>query len=245
MSAMRLASPASEVVEQPERPKVLGLTLIGFSAISAVGFVILSSVFKFPDILRESGDKVLPLYADKASIVRPTYWILAMTGLVLIGCAVELGRLLTPYAAGPARLMSGFGVATGVFWSLGYARWPIAVPYLSDLYRTGDKERATELYELLNRYAGMTVGEHLGFICMGVFAVTLSVALRRAGFGPKWLYGLGIFSGVFIAATAYEQYDNDLEILGILNGLANTSWFIWLGIIGFGLARRGLNGARR
>jgi Domain of unknown function (DUF4386) len=245
MSAQRLTPSAPGVVERSERPRLLGRTLVAFSAATATCFAILSTVFKFPDVLRDTADNVLPLYAEKASIVRPTYWILAMTGLVLIACAVELGRLLAPYAAGPARLVSGFGVATGVFWSLGYSRWPIAVPYLSDLYRTGNKERASELYELLNRYAGMTVGEHLGFICMGVFGVALAVGLRRAGFGPKWLYGLGVFSGGFIAVTAYEQYNNDAEIFGILNGVANTFWFIWLGIIGFKLARRGLNSAGR
>jgi hypothetical protein len=217
---------------------LLGLTLIAFSVATAIAFVVLSAVFTFPDILRSPGSEVLPLFADKASIVRPTYWVLAMSGLVLIAASVELGRILGPHAEGPARLVSGFGVATGIFWALGYARWPIAMPYLSNLYRNGDKQRATELYELLNRYAGMTVGEHLGFITMGAFAIALAVALRHAGIGPTWFFPLGIIAGLSIAITSFEQYDNDVPVLGELNGAANTVWFLWVLAIGVVLVRR-------
>jgi Domain of unknown function (DUF4386) len=222
----------------PTTSRFLGATLIAFSSATAIAFVVLSSVFSFPDILRSPGSEVLPLFAEKASVVRPTYWILAMSGLVLIALSVELGRILATHAEGPARLVSGFGIATGVFWSLGYARWPIAMPYLSNLYRTGDKERAGELYELLNRYAGMTVGEHLGFITMGVFAIALAVALRRNNIGPKWFFPVGIFAGVSIAITSFEQYDNDVPVLGELNGAANTVWFLWLLALGVVLVRR-------
>jgi Domain of unknown function (DUF4386) len=221
--------------------RLLGWTIITFSVATSIAFGILSAVFEFPDVLRRPGGEVLALYEENATVVRPTYWLLGMTGLVLVGIAVELGRFLTPFAAGPARLVSGFGVATGVFWSLGYTRWPIAVPYLSEMYQTGDaaeKERAAELYGILNRYAGMTVGEHLGFITMGVFAVALAIGLRRGGIGPKWLFPVGIFGGVLIAITSYEQYNPDVALLGALNGLANTVWFLWMIAIGVVILRR-------
>jgi Domain of unknown function (DUF4386) len=235
------ASTTSATSNKGSGHRLLGWTMIAFGLVTSVAIGVLSAVFEFPDVLRRPGGEVLALYAKNANVVRPTYWLLGMTGLVLIGIAVELGRFLTPFAEGPARLVSGFGVATGVFWSLGYTRWPIAVPYLSDMYQTGDpakKERAAELYGLLNRYAGMTVGEHLGFITMGVFAVALAVGLRRGGVGPRWLLPVGVFGGVLIAITSFEQYNPDLEILGALNGLANTVWFLWMIAIGVVLLRR-------
>ncbi len=226
---------------QSHGQRLLGWTIIVFGLVTSAAFGVLSAVFEFPDVLRKPGGDVLALYEKNAGVVRPVYWLLGMTGLVLIGIAVELGRFLTPLAAGPARLVSGFGVATGVFWSLGYTRWPIAVPFLSEMYRSGDpakKERATELYELLNRYAGMTVGEHLGFITMGVFAIALAIGLRRGSVGPRWLFPVGIFAGVLIAITSYEQYNPDVAVLGALNGLANTVWFLWMIAIGVVLLRR-------
>jgi hypothetical protein len=217
--------------------RALGIGLIAFSLVTSAAIGVLSAVFEFPDILRRPGSEVLPKYSDNASIVRPMYWLLAMTGLALIALSVELGRLLATRASGPARMVTGFGVATGVFWSLGYARWPIAVPYLADLYKNGDKERAGELYELLNRYAGMTVGEHLGFITMGVFAIALAFGLKQAGIGPKWMFPVGLVGGALIAITAYEQYNPDATIFGALNGLANTIWFVWLLALGVVLVR--------
>lgn len=221
--------------------RLLGWTIVAFGLATSVAFGILSTVFEFPDVLRRPGGEVLALYAEKADVVRPTYWVLGMTGLVLVGIAVELGRFLTPFAEGPARLVSGFGVATGVFWSLGYTRWPIAVPYLSEMYLSGDaaeKERAAEMYGMLNRYAGMTVGEHLGFITMGVFAIALAIGLRRGEIGPRWLLPVGIIGGVLITITSYEQYNPEVTLLGALNGLANTVWFLWMIAIGIVLLRR-------
>jgi hypothetical protein len=220
--------------------RLLGLSIILMSIASALGFVILSIAFDFPAILREPGGVVLEKYIENMSTIRPTYWMLGMTGLVLICVASELGRILSPYAPGPARLAAVSGVATGVFWSLGYTRWPIAMPYLAEMYQTGDKTSAVELYGLLNRYAGMTVGEHLGFIMMGVFAIATAIALRKAGIGPKWFYPVGIFAGVLIAVTAAEQY-NGSELLGAVNGAANSIWFIWLIAIGVVLIRRSGN----
>jgi Domain of unknown function (DUF4386) len=236
-----LRNSVSETVSRSRGHRFLGWSIIAFGLVTSAAFGILSTVFEFPDVLRRPGGEVLALYRKNIGVVRPTYWLLAMTGLVLIGISVELGRFLTPFGEGPARLVSGFGVATGVFWSLGYTRWPIAVPYLSDMYESGDaakKERATELYGLLNRYAGMTVGEHLGFISMGVFAIALAVGLRRAGIGSRWLFPIGIFAGGLVAITSFEQYSPDLEILGALNGLANTVWFLWMIAIGVVLLRR-------
>ncbi len=238
-STLRTTVASTEIRSSTHR--LLAWTIIAFGIVTSAAFGVLSAVFEFPDVLRRPGGEVLALYEENIGVVRPTYWVLGMTGLVLIGIAVELGRFLAPFAEGPARLVSGFGVATGVFWALGYTRWPVAVPYLSDMYKTGDagkKERAAELYGLLNRYAGMTVGEHLGFITMGVFAIALAVGLRRGGIGPRWLFPVGIFGGVLIAITSFEQYNPDLEILGALNGLANTVWFLWMIAIGVVLLRR-------
>ena len=91
---------------------------------------------------------------------------------------------------------------------------------------------------MLNRYAGMTVGEHLGFICMGVFAIALAIGLRRGNVGPRWFLPVGVFAGVLIAITSFEQYDPELEVLGALNGLANTVWFLWMIAIAVVLLRR-------
>ncbi len=214
----------------------LGWVMVSFSLVTSACFGVLSAVFNFPEILREPAAEVLPKFAENATIIRPTYWLLAMTGLVLIGISVELGNVIS---GSLGRLISGFGAATGIFWALGYARWPITMPLLAQEYQSGNQAQASALYNLLNRYAGMTVGEHLGFISMGVFAAALALGLRRAQIGPRWLIAIGFLAAVSIAGTAYEQYDPSLTVLGAINGAANTVWFLWILALGVVLVRRG------
>jgi Domain of unknown function (DUF4386) len=233
-----LPTPQQQFGDPPTQ--ILGWTIIALSAATALGFVLLSAIFNFPEILREPAAKVLPLYAKDSATIRPTYWMLMIASLALICVAPELGRILSRNAPGPARLVSGSGVATGVFWALGYSRWSIAMPFVAKLYRSGETTRAEDMYEVLNKYAGMTVGEHLGFLMMGVFAIALAFAMRKSGIGPKWFFPVGIFSGVLIALTAYEQYNN-IEWIGMINGGANTIWFIWFAAIGWVLIRRSGN----
>ena len=61
-----------------------------------------------------------------------------------------------------------------------------------------------------------------------MFAIALAVALRQAGIAPKGLYPSGMVAGFSIAITSYEQYDNNVPLLGELNGAANSIWFLWL-----------------
>ncbi len=216
-------------------PQWLGWGLIIFASATAACFGVLSAVFDFPAVLRAPAAEVLPAFSEHSAIIRPTYWLLAMSGLALIAMAGELGRLF-PEAAG--RLITNLAIATGIFWAIGYIRWPIAVPYLADLYRSGQQEQAAGLYELSNRFAGMAVGEHLGFILMGGFAFALAVALRRARYGPKWLPAVGWFAGALLVLSSFEQYDPSVEILGAVNGAANTLWFLWLLAIGVVILRK-------
>ena len=45
-------------------------------------------------------------------------------------------------------------------------------------------------------------------------------------------------AGVSAAITSYEQYDNNVPLLGELNGAANSIWFLWLLSLGVVLIRR-------
>ncbi len=206
----------------------LAAALIALNVVTIAGFVTLSAVFDFPEILRADPGEVLPLFLENSGLVRTAYWALAMTGFLLAAAAVGLSRMLRSRGGGTAAdLVGGFGVMTGIFWAIGYIRWPILMPYLADRYPTSKDDAAT-LYEFANRYGGMAIGEHLGFIAMGAFAIALAIAWRRANLGARWLTPVGVFAGVFIAVTGYEQLDTSQDLLGALNGAANTIWFLWL-----------------
>jgi len=56
------------------------------------------------------------------------------------------------------------GVLSGIFQMLGFFRWVILIPMLSNAYnaREIDSETIFFLEKFANTYMGMTVGEHLG-----------------------------------------------------------------------------------
>ncbi|NQY94942.1 MAG: hypothetical protein HRT43_12310 [Campylobacteraceae bacterium] len=50
--------------------------------VSVVAFLVLMSVFQFPDILRESSTVRLALFVKNQDVVIPVYYFLALTGIM-------------------------------------------------------------------------------------------------------------------------------------------------------------------
>jgi hypothetical protein len=160
--------------------------------------IVLGITFNFPDILRENAVDRFQLFHENQAIIKPTYYLFGVSAILQVFMAVMMfhhtrsGRLLD-LAAVTA------GVVGGVFQILGFFRWVVLIPMLSDEYLAG--EVSTELIFFLEKYSntyfGMTVGEHLG---------SLFVAL--------WLFLLGI------VLLKHKGYDKKLAMFGVIAGLA-------------------------
>ncbi len=78
---------------------------------------------------------------------------------------------------------------------------------------------------MLNRYAGMSVGEHLGFIAMGFWTICLGSILMKHPKFELWVGYFGIPIGLLLIASTAEHFGGAFaSIFGILNFLANTLW---------------------
>jgi hypothetical protein len=138
------------------------------------------------------------------------------------------------------------GVLAGAFQVMGFMRWPIAVPYLAEQMAQAPSADAREtialLEGLLNRYAGMVVGEHLGFLAQGTWTMLVSAAMFR---GPlfAWPYGaVGLPLGVLIFISAFEQLGGPFEAIGFLSAPVSAAWLGWLLMCGVSLARTQADG---
>jgi hypothetical protein len=90
---------------------------------------------------------------------------------------------------------------------------------------------------LLNRYAGMVIGEHLGFLAQGTWTLLVSLAMFR-GRLFAWPYGLvGLVLGVLIIVSAFEQLGGPFEAIGFLSAPVSAAWLGWLLMCGVSLAR--------
>ena len=214
-------------------------------ALLSAGFLILADQFAFPEILRASSLERLTLFRQNQGLIVPAYYMMGLSGLTQIMLAVLFHQSFA--RAGSTILTAALvaGVLAGAFQMMGFMRWPIAVPYLAEQMATGTAEtrNVVALLEgLLNRYAGMVVGEHLGFLAQGAWTFLISVAMFR---GPlfAWPYGLvGVVLGVLIAVSAFEQLGGPFAVIGFLSAPVSAAWLGWLLMCGVSLARTQADG---
>ena len=211
---------------------LLILTPVAFN----VFFTLLSVTFEYPDILRESTGYVLRrLDAGGSSLVAIWYGFM-LTAVLFVPLAVLVHKVLarwdTPYMA----TATAFGVLGGMVQFLGLIRWPFLVPYLADTYLDPASSAATResiavVFQAFNQYAGVGVGENLGYLFTGLW--TLLVALAMFGSAlpfRRWLALLGVVSAVgillgMLEPAGFEPAANIVVVGYIL-------WSIWLALFG-------------
>lgn len=131
-----------------------------------------------------------------------------------------------------------FGAAAGLFNVLGFIRWVFVTKALADMYMNPSVSQATGdaaivNFQVLNTYFGVSVGETLGYISMGVWIVTICVTMLQTRFIhpaipiPGILCGLGTLTGIFEWA--------DVPIAAEINAYAIKLWLVVMIIIGFHL----------
>jgi len=194
--------------------------------VSVVAFLVLMIVFQFPDILRESSAVRLDLFVKNQGVIIPTYYLLALTGIMNTMIAALIFYLFEKKSA-ILVLALVFGVLTGIFQAIGFIRWSFLIPYLANL-QTSSSELTPILEGAFNRYAGMAIGENLGFVMQGLWTICLSLAFAQNKYVSNTLskYGMGI--GVLTVLMAFETFGGSLSILGELVNPVEAAWYIWL-----------------
>lgn len=218
-----------------------GLLLAASGVLAATGGTILAVVFGWPAVLDEPGTVVLPRFAADEAAIRAGFYLLLVSSLVLVPAAYAVEATLTRPTAG-TRAMTVFGVAGALFQILGWVRWPITVPYLVDSYEAADGEAARQAvatsFDLLNRYAGGALGEHLGWLFQGVWAVFVGVVVLRAAGLPRWFGGLGLGLAAVWAVLVPGSAVLRSEAMNTLGQPVYTAWYVWLLVLGLVLVAR-------
>ncbi|GAB3740483.1 DUF4386 domain-containing protein [Spirosoma lituiforme] len=206
---------------------------------------VLSVYFRFPGILREPASVALPLFAANQSIIVPAYYVFMLSGLLYLPMSILLRRQLSASATQTAgRLLIGLGVATALFQAIGFSRWLFAVPYLAHAYEQATANAALRdsvslLYATLNQYAGITLGEHLGFLSMGSWTICLALMLPKSDGFSSWFSWAGMLTGGLMIISVAEHFGtSQAELFGQLNFIANTLWSAWLLVLAVRLKPR-------
>jgi hypothetical protein len=217
---------------------ILLLTPVAFNTF----FMLLSVSFDYPDILRESSGYVLRRFEEGGGGLVATWYGFMLTAVLLVPLAVLLYKVLaredTPYVS----LAAVFGVVAGVVQFLGLARWPFLVPYLADSYLDSTSSEATRAaaavsFQAFNRYAGVAVGEHLGYLFTGLWTLLVAHAMFHSPLFKPWLGWAGLMAAVGILVGTLEPAG--FGAAASIVAFAYILWSLWLIATGIFLLRAG------
>jgi len=228
--------------------RLTGLVLILTPLAFNVFFTLLSMTFEYPDILREPTGHVLRRFdAGGGSLVAIWYGFM-LTAVLFVPLAILVHKVLARRDAPYMAVATAFGVVAGVVQFLGLVRWPFLVPYLAETYLDPSSSEATResvavVFQAFNHYAGVGVGENLGYLFSGLW--TLLVALAMFGsplrFG-RWLGLLGTASAAGMLVGMLEPAGfgpaADIVVIGYI------LWSVWLALTGVLLLLPGSLGNR-
>jgi Domain of unknown function (DUF4386) len=203
--------------------------------------IILGANFNFPDILRQPAANAFELFRENQTIIVFGYYIFLLSSLLFIPLTIILQKTLYQTKNKTAlHLFFGFGLATAIFQCIGFVRWIFVMPFLTESYFNNPESQKTItiIYEMLNRYAGMSIGEHLGFLVMGCWTICLGFMLLKHSKFKTWVGFSGIPIGLCLIISTAEHFGGALSsIFADLNMMANTLWNFWLIVIAFFMFR--------
>jgi len=207
-------------------------------------YTLLARGFDYPDILRQPTDQVLQRFVAGGSRLVLTWWGFAMSAVLLAPAVVLLSATLADANPTVLALATAIGLLAALVQFLGLVRWPFAVPHLARLAADPATTPATRgavevVFQTLNRYLGVGVGEHLGYLFTGLWTALAGVALIQSNvlhplFGVVGLVLAPLFVlGSLEFVGPFEP--RGWKLAGTLVPFAYIGWSIWLLALGIAL----------
>jgi len=212
-----------------------GLLLILLPIAFNVIFFLLQRTFEYPDILRKSTDYILNRFNAGGNRLILTWYSFALTGLLFVPTAILVHQVFArdniPYMA----VATTIGVLAGLVQFLGLIRWTFLVPYLAETYFKPDSSQATKdsisiVFQAFHRYAGVAIGEHLGYLCTSIWTAFIALALIQSPQFNAWLGWAGLIPAIGIFIGLFEE--SGFKSAGLINAISYVLWSVWLIVLG-------------
>ena len=208
------------------------LSLVLTPLVLVVGFTSLTLTFDYPDILREPTGDILTQFRAGGPALVAQWYSMVLASMLFVPAAVLFHKLIAHRPLAP--LVTSFGVVAAVVNTLGFIRWPFLVPVLAERYADPALSEAARVglettFEAFHLYAGMAVGEHLGFTFLALWLVGGGLLMRDTL--PNWLSGLWVVTGVGTFLGVLEPLGWTLA--ADLNALASFAGMLAVMLTGF------------
>jgi hypothetical protein len=234
---------------------VVGVLLIFVPILFNWTFASLAKQFEYPEILRQPTGIVLAKFRAGGSRLVNTWWLFAMSAL-LFGVVAVLVAFTFEIDSWLIALIASLGLLASLTQFLGLVRWPFMVPHLAREAQGADEAKLATIdlvFQSFNRYLGVAVGEHLGYLFTGLWTLSLGGAMfsKTPNGDPGWstaLGGSGILLGLLLVLCSMEFVGkNEPEgwsLAGRMTPFVYIAWSLWLVILGTSIVSAPLLGLR-
>ncbi len=219
-----------------------GALLIATPVLFMVAFTLLQINFEYPDILRQPAATIMEKFVAGGSGLIANWHLMVFAASLFIPIAVMLHPYLarddTPYMI----VATTLGVTAGIVQILGFVRWPFMVPGLASTYVNPATSDATRIaievtFNAFNQYAGLGVGEHLGYLFTALWTILIALAMPKSKIFTTWQGWLGAILAVGILLGTLEPAG--MPFFGAVNAIAYSLWALWLVVVGVYLLVKG------
>lgn len=204
--------------------------LIAVPVLFMLFYVLLTITFDYPGILREPAGEVLRRFAAGGPSLVLLWYGFALTPALFIPAAILLRRAF-PDTTPLLDLAVPLGVLAGLTQVLGLIRWPFLVPDLARTFLDPAASEATQaaaltVFGAFHQYAGVAIGEHLGYLFTGAWTLVIAGAMLTSPVFRPWLGWAGIVSALGILVGLLEPAG--IALAGTINAIAYLAWSLWL-----------------
>ena len=223
---------------------VAGALLIGLPVAYNVLYTLLARSFDYPDILRRPTAEVLARFQMGGSRLIMTWWGFAMSAVLLAPTAVLVSATLPDANPTVLALATSFGIIAALLQFLGLIRWPFAVPHLARTIAdpttsTATKEAVDVTFQTLNRYLGVAVGEHLGYLFTGAWTGLVGLAAIQSDVLHPAFGVSGLILALLFVVCSFEFVGSfeprGWKLAGTLVPITYIAWSLWLMATGIAL----------
>jgi hypothetical protein len=201
-----------------------GLFLIGVPLAFNGAFAALAARFDYPDVLREPTREVLAKFRDGGTSLQLLWWAFALTAVLLAPLVVLFAAALPEADPTLLSVATTLGVLAAAVQFLGLVRWPFLVPFLAE---QEDSEAVDLVFQAFNRYLGVAVGEHLGYLLTGAWTTLAGIALLTAS-TPLGILGIVIGPALMLCSLAFVGRSTGWTVAEKLTPPAYVAWSLWL-----------------
>ena len=206
-------------------------------------FLLLARWFEYPDILRKPTEYILTRFRAGGTRLILVWWGFMLSGVLLVPGAILLAQVMSADRLAILPIAVAFGVLAGLVQVLGLLRWVYLVPYLARTHgepqvSAAAREATEVVFQAFHRALGVGVGEHLGYLFTGLWALLVGVAMLQGSIFPAWLGWTAVVLGPGLMIGSVEFLGRNEERGWALAGaavpilyLALSLWLVVTGIV--------------